>query len=400
MTHNDNLPHDSQPKRPFNWGLLFTVLLVAGTVSAVVAYRWYFDPVKVWRRSLAVSTDQRALWAEVERERRIEGLDARQTAVEVLSAMSDTRPEVRILAASCAPALEIDPLVLIAHLTERVHDKESKVRAKAAEALGQVYKRGKPGRTESVAALREAMGDEDAQVRKVAIGSMGQVIFESGRGQEILRSGNVSDPALDLVEARLKSDADQSVRVEAAFVLGCNDRGVEAVPFLTRLVEDQPRDQPPSHLVNRAFTTLSILAVRSQEAVDFLYAQLVEEREDYPDRPRDALAWAAREGSNAHAMVRKRARQGLKSDNPLLRVQSAFLLHDIGQGIEALDVLAEAVKQGPLESRIRAVEALTEIGEADDRAMEALHAATNDDDIEVRVRALGALEAIELQKMQ
>jgi HEAT repeat protein len=89
----------------------------------------------------------------------------------------------------------------------------------------------------------------------------------------------------------------------------------------------------------------------------------------------------------------------MKAEDQNLDFQSAFLMHDIGQGIEALDMLIEAVQDESVEIRIRAVEAIADIGEADPRAMNALQQASNDPDIEVRGRALGALEAIAIEKM-
>jgi HEAT repeat protein len=202
-----------------------------------------------------------------------------------------------------------------------------------------------------------------------------------------------------MVEARLE-DSDMAVRVEAAFVLGCNDRGSEAVPMLAKLIRDQPLDQPISYVANRAFMALTILAVRSEAAVNFLANEMAVDRESYPDRPRDALAWAARQAPQAHLWVRKKAREALKSEEPDLRIQAAFLMFDIGLGVEAIDQLVEGLQDESVEIRIRTVQALGDIGENDVRAMEALLAATRDTDTEVRLRALGALEAIEIEKNQ
>lgn len=358
----------------------------------------YFSPTRVWRRMIHDPSRLSKAWMEVEREHVIDGLDAPATLVEVFFSLEDPDPAIRGWAIWCLPSLEADPLVVIPRLAGMLGDKDPAIRVKAAEALGQVFKRGKTGRDESLKALEIALKDADPKVRRAAIGSVGQVVYESGPSSDPLRSGQRDDPALGLVE-RCLDDSEVAVRIEAAFVLGCNDRGRESVPMLVRFLKSQPTDSPMSYEANRAFMALTILAVRSDEAVAFLFGELSVERESYPDRPRDALAWAARQSSEAHAAVRKRAREGMKAEDQNLDFQSAFLMHDIGQGIEALDMLIEAVQDESVEIRIRAVEAIADIGEADPRAMNALQQASNDPDIEVRGRALGALEAIAIEKM-
>jgi HEAT repeat protein len=373
--------------------------LIALMVLGLWGFREYFSPARVWQRTIHDPSRVSKAWMEVEREHLIDGLDAPSTLKEVFEAMNDPDPTIKGWAVWCLPSLEADPVVVIDRLSRLLADQDLSVRVKAVEALGQVFKRGKAGRAEALGALEIALKDADAKVRRATLGSIGQVVYESGQSADPLRSGQPNDPALNLVASRL-TDTDIAVRVEAAFVLGCNDRGVEAVPMLVKFLREQPVDAPLNYVANRAFMALTILAVRSAEAVAFLNAEIGVEREGYPDRPRDALAWAARQTPEAHMAVRKKAREGLKSDDLVIRFQAAFLMHDIGLGVEALDPLIEALQDESLDYRIRAVEAIADIGEADARALAALQAATNDPEIEVRGRALGALEAIELEKMQ
>jgi HEAT repeat protein len=396
----------SSQKKPGNpseprFGLRLGTLLAIIAVMALVfwGFHEYFSPTRIWRRAIHDPASLPKAWAEVASEHVIEGLNPEATLREVFQAMDDPDPAIRGSAIGCVPSLDGDPRVVIDRLAGRLGDNDIAVRIKVAEALGQVFKRGKAGRAEALGALKIALKDPDAKVRKAAVGSVGQVVYEEGPSSDPLRSGQKDDPALGLVEARL-DDADIAVRVEAAFVLGCNDRGSEAVPMLVKFLKEQRIDEPLSYVANRAFMALTILAVRSEAAVDFLAGEMAVERESYPDRPRDALAWAARQAPEAHIWVRKRAREALKSDDPVVRFHSAFLMFDIGLGVEALDTLTEALHDDSVEIRIRAVEAMAEIGESDVRAMNALQGAINDPDFEVRTRALGALEAIELEKMR
>jgi HEAT repeat protein len=387
---------NSEPRFGLRVGTLLG--LIALMAFGFWGFREYFSPLRVWRRAIHDPSRMARAWAEVVREHVIEGLDPPETLAEVVEALKDADPANRGLAVSTLPTLDADPVVVIDRLAGMLGDTETSVRIKTAEALGQVYKRGSTGRAEALGALEIALKDPDANLRKAALGSIGQVIFESGKSVDPLRSGQSDDPSLEMVARRL-SDENIDVRVEAAFVLGCNDRGNEAVPMLVKFIREQPIDKPFNHVADRAFMALTILSIRSPAAVSFLAGELGVDRESYPDRPRDALAWAARQSSDAHLAVRKKARDGLKSKNPVIRFQSAFLMHDIGMGVEVIETLVEALQDEEIETRIRAIEAIADVGEADPRAMNALQAASNDPDLEIRARALSALEEIASEKM-
>jgi HEAT repeat protein len=119
-------------------------------------------------------------------------------------------------------------------------------------------------------------------------------------------------------------------------------------------------------------------------------------REGYPDRPRDALAWAARQSPEALSRVRRLALRGLRSEDAAYRHNCAILMGDIGLGLAALAELISALGDPSVEVRIRAVEAIADLGNADPTILPALKAAANDADPGVREHAFGAIDEIEL----
>ena len=73
-----------------------------------------------------------------------------------------------------------------------------------------------------------------------------------------------------------------------------------------------------------------VLAVHDDPAADYLGSAMSEAREGYPDRPKDALVWGARQSGDARARVRRVAGGLLNPENPKLRRQAGLLLHEIG----------------------------------------------------------------------
>jgi HEAT repeat protein len=78
------------------------------------------------------------------------------------------------------------------------------------------------------------------------------------------------------------------------------------------------------------------------------------------------------------------------------RHHCAILMGDIGFGLAALPELISALGDPSVEVRIRAVEAIADLGNADPTILPALKAAANDADPGVREHALGAIDEIEL----
>jgi HEAT repeat protein len=273
-------------------------------------------------------------------------------------------------------------------------DPDVEIRARAVASIGDVFARGGPGREKAVSAIATALKDSDATVRTAGLSALGQVVYNTGKAVDPLRSGQADDPTLELAIDRLK-DADIAVRIEAAFVLACNDRGVEAVPMLEAYLRSQPATEPPTHAADRAFLAMMVLAIQSDQAAAFLSTQMAEPREGYPERPREALAWAAKQSPEARLRVKRLASGLLDPANPSLRHNAGILLHQIGSDQPALPVLIEALNDPSVEIRIIAVEALADIEEIDPTILSALQAATFDSNIIVRERAAAALEAIE-----
>ena len=373
--------------------LLGGVALVA---TALAAYQHYSGPRYAWRQAIR-DPDRKAreaTWTRLQRDKEIRGLDTEATAREVIAALGDPNPETRRLAVATLPSLELDPARAISALAALLLDATVEVRASAASALGEAVRRDKPGREPALGTLEFALKDASPLVRRAAAAAVGQVVYESGSAVDPLRSGRADDPALVPV-AKLLSDPVAAVKVEAAYVLACNGRGGDAVPMLAALVDAQPADKPLDRVADRAFLALMVLATHSDGAADFLGAELSKPREGNPERPREALAWAARQSGEARARVRRVAEKALDPARPSTRHTAALLLHQIGSDQAALPVLIEALGDPSAEVRGQAVEALADLGDVDPMIVPALELASHDARVEVRERALAALEAIE-----
>ncbi len=225
--------------------------------------------------------------------------------------------------------------------------------------------------------------------------AIGAVVFKGGKSDDPLRSGRKDDPALDRIAPKL-SDVDPKVRVDAAFVLACNDRGEQAVSMLAKLVSEQPEAKPLDYLASRAILSLMVLAVRSEKATEFLVSELGKTRDGYPDRLRDCLLWDVKQSSEARERILKQLTAALGSDEPSLRHNAAILMHRIGSGQTAVIELVEALQDESVPVRLQAIEALLDIGPIDPSIRPAIEDAVEDTDEEVQFRALGALQAFEL----
>jgi HEAT repeat protein len=370
--------------------------LAALVVAGALAYWDYASPRKAWQRTIhnPDRASRVAAWTRLQRDHEIRGLDRDETIREVFASLDDSDPETRLLAVSTVPMIDVDPLRAIPRLASRLKDPDVEIRARAASAIGDVFRRDGPGRDEALAAISNSLEDPDATVRAAGLSALGQVVYSGGKGVDPLRSCQATDPAIMLAAQRL-GDPEIKVRVEAAYVLACNDRGVEAVPMLEEYLRSQPATEPPTHAADRAFLAMMVLAIQSDQAAAFLCDQMSEPRDGYPERPRDALAWAAKQSPEARLRVKRLASNMLDPANPSLRHNAGLLLHQIGSDQLAIPVLIEALGDPSLEVRIIAVEALSDIGGTDPAILAALETATNDSHREVRERAAAALEAIE-----
>lgn len=376
------------------------LVLVALVVAGVLAYRASVSDGRAWRRSIhdADYAARVVAWNRLRRDGEIRGLDRVGTIREVFATLTDPSADTRAMAVSSLASLKVEPRDALPRITPLLNDLDESVRVEAARAIGDVVRRGEPGRDEALAGVATALKDPSSLVRAAGLASLGHVINEGGRSMDPLRSGQTDDPALELAADRLKDD-DVAVRIEAACVLACNDKGAEAVPMLIAFLKSQPSDQPPGRAADRAFLALTVLAIQSDEAAAYLGSQIGEKREGHPDRPRDALAWAARQSGEARARVKRVADTLVDPGNPSLRHNAGLLLHEIGSNQPALPILVEALDDDSPEIRVRAVEALVDLGGTNPEVVAALETARDHEDREVRQRAIAALEEFELEEI-
>jgi HEAT repeat protein len=392
---------DEKPAPKSRLGLVIWLGLLVLIAAGWVGFGELLSPKWAWRRAVhssdvQVKTD---LWSRLQRESLIDGLDRESTIREVSALLDDPDPATRGWAVATVPSIKADPRIAFPGIVGKLKDFDKSVRIKAAAALGEMVARGQPGREEAIAGLTLALKDSQAEVRRTAVSSIGQVVYTGGHADDPLRSGRHDDPALDLVAERLR-DEDAAVKVEAAFVLACNERGNEAVPDLKALIQREPLPAPLGYLADRAFLAMTVLAIHSKEAAAFLATELAVSREGYPERPRDALAWVAKQSPDSRSVVRRLANDALRSKNLSLKHNAALLMHEIGFGPMIIPELIAALEDPSIDIRGRAVEALADLGDIDPAIIPALEAATSDPSKDVRERAYGALESIELDAIE
>jgi HEAT repeat protein len=373
------------------------LVLVALIGAGLWTWRDYRDPKQAWGRAVhSRNPATRAeTWTRLRQEGSIPGLDREESIQEVSALLEDADPEVRNGATSTLPSLGPELARTVPRLAERLMDTTLRVRVKAAAALGEVVRRGKPGREQAAEALAKGLDDPSPEVRSASVEALGVVVFKGGTSDDPLRSGKNDDPALALLVPRLKDD-DLNVRIEAAFVLACNDRGDEAVPILSKLVRDQPDAKPLTYPAERSLLALMVLAVRSEEAAAFLVSELNRSRDGYPDRLRDCLLWDVKQSRESRERILKLAMAVLGSEDPSLRHNAALLMHRMGSGLAAVGPLVDALNDRSIEVRLMAIEALLDLGPVDPSIVPAIEAATEDPVEEVQFRAIGALQAFQL----
>jgi HEAT repeat protein len=142
----------------------------------------------------------------------------------LMEALADTQPHVREQACAALAVLGVKAAPAGALLRKAATDKEARVRALAAEALGNL-----PPTAELQTTLNEAMADKDEDVRL----SAARALWRS--------RGSPADPGklVDLVAAGLESE-NAGVRKRAAQVLGDFGAGAKgAVPALVQALRDR-----------------------------------------------------------------------------------------------------------------------------------------------------------------
>ena len=217
----------------------------------------------------------------------------------------------------------------------------------------------KPSQERVVAALSGALRDEDAEVRKQVVFSLGQLRAESSaaalagalgdsegevRAQAAFALGELrAATAVEALGKALAGDAEAEVRQQAAFALG-QIRAESAVPALTAALRDKEAEV-------RQQAVFALGQLRAEEAVG-------------------ALTGA------------------LKDTDAEVRQQAAFALGEL-RSEKAVPGLIAALKDASAEVREQAAFALGQVG--DESASDALSAALKDADADVRRQAAFAL---------
>ena len=237
-------------------------------------------------------------------------------------------------------------------LKEALKDEDPDVRHRALFALSQI------GDSSVTEALVEAMKSNDSQVRAQAAWALG---FRGGQN------------ALDMLIEALKDESPQ-VRQQAAWALGMKGNGRAAEALASAL-----RDENPLVREKAAWA----LGMRGgQESVESLAAALKDESANV----RAQAAWAlGMRGDNraVDALV-----GALKDERANVRAQAAWALGMRGD-VRAVDALIDALKDESANVRAQAAWALGMKG--DDRAADALNAALKDQNANVRRQAAWAL---------
>lgn len=282
-------------------------------------------------------------------------------AVDVLiRAMEDSNPEVRKKVIWALGEIE-DPRA-VGVLTKALKDSDREVRRRAANALHEI------DTEESHRALGAAVGDTDVQVRRMAvyalseledpasIGVLEQAARDSDEGLRraaIHALAEMEDPRAAAALIRALEDSNPAIRKYAAYGLGEIDSTPAIVAGLRRALGDSNAE------VRRA--VIHTLA----ELEDYGSADaLVEALNDESAENRRAAAWAVAE---------------LLEDRPTEK------------GVDALANMLR--KDSSAENRKAAAYALGELGSG--RAIDALRAALDDGDRDVRRAAASALSDID-----
>ena len=144
--------------------------------------------------------------------------------------------------------------------------------------------------------------------------------------------------------------------------------------MLREAVHNWPPGKPLAYPADRALLALMALAVRSDGAAAALVDELAVDRDGYPGRVFDALAWVAQKGEEAHKRVRTLAAKALESDDADLRYAASLVMAQIGSGPSAVPVLIEAIKDQTADPgrerstavRVAAIHALIDLATVDE----------------------------------
>jgi HEAT repeat protein/lysophospholipase L1-like esterase len=253
-----------------------------------------------------------------------------------------------------------------ADLTARLRDRDPRVRASAAWALGRAGGRA----ARHAPALLPALGDTDAHTRAGAAWALG-------------RMGPAARPAGPYLLASLR-DQDPEARRRAADALSAVGLGAALVPALVAIVEDE---RAPGRA--EAARVVGALGTGARHAGPAL-ARALDAAE--PEVRREALAALRTLGPAAEsvpALLRA-------LHDPALRWRVPDVLGELGPAArEAVPALTEALADANAAVRWRAAKALGRIGPAARKAAPLLATLTRDPQGNVRAAAVTALVRVE-----
>lgn len=165
----------------------------------------------------------------------------------------DAEPQVRIRSILALRDLGLPPEDVVPHLVEALRtDADAEVRAGAAETIGRICRKTGYTSAEVKEALRKALQDENAQVRREASTALGL----------LLPKEEEDIPRL----IALLSDPSPSTRAYAARALGqYKEKAVEAIPFLLNATRDED-----AQVCYFAWWAISVIEKVGEEVVPYI----------------------------------------------------------------------------------------------------------------------------------
>lgn len=318
----------------------------------------------------------------------------------LLVALKHDDADVRRHAAEALGAVGAWPERTVSALAEALRDDSPSVRAHAAYALG----RFGVAAESAVPALAEVLRDPALQVRLAAVRALGELGSYAAAAVPALaaalrdEAGAVTLAAADAlvqigrpaVPALAEKLEDRELAPLAATALGrIGPAAQEAVPALTKLL-----DSGNEETRREAILALAEIGPKAESAVPALMGLL--KKEGDPLRAGGAYALAMIGAERAIPVLEQTVRA---EDDELLRMASAWaLVHfepDNPAYVKtAVPKLTQALTHERPLVRVKAAEALAQIGPEAAPAVPALKQALEDEDPEVRIAALDALAAV------
>ena len=214
---------------------------------------------------------------------------------------------------------------VVAALSGALRDEDAEVRKQAVFSLGQLRAAG------SAAAVAGALGDQEGEVRAQAAFALGEL--------------RVAE-AVDALNKALANDTEAEVRQQAAFALG-QIRAESAVPALMAALRDKEGEV-------RQQAAFALGQIRAEEAVGALTGAL----KDTDEEVRQQAAFALGELRSEKAVPALIA--ALKDASAEVREQAAFALGQVGDE-SASDALSAALKDVEADVRRQAAFALGQL---------------------------------------